>query len=226
MKTRTTRRTIATASLGLLVLAGCSAPAGDSNGAVEEAEQSTADPSEGLDSEAGLTVEPGFASCEFDSEVTSEAGPADYSGATLQTAELRETEDAYEVAMTGEFFDPEQLMSDQTNVSFTVELLTEEVDEVAELETAYEAGEVTFSGVRTTSADVEQETNVEITDGAFNATYPQDVAELTELQPTQWLVRVEFDEGITDEANPDDSDRPVTFRCGDGSPLTWEPAEG
>lgn len=228
MKTHKTKGAIATGALALLVLAGCSSPSEDADGTVEDAEQSTADPSEGLDSEAALSTEPGLASCEFDStgDGHNDDGPADYSGATLQTAELRETEDAYEVTMTGDFFDPDELATDQTAVAFTVELLADEVDDGAELETSYESGDVAFSGVQTTSGGIEQETNPELDNGTFSATYPKDISELAEFDPTQWLVRVEFDEGIQDEANPDESVRPVTFRCGDGSPLDWEPIEG
>jgi len=125
--------------------------------------------------------------------------------------------------MTGEFFDPEGLLTDQGQVSFTVELQSEAVDEIVELETSYDAGQVAFSGIRTDETEVEQDASPELQDGTFQAAYPKDIDQLEQFEPVMWVARVEYDEGLSDEANPDEERRPVTFRCGDGSPMTWEP---
>ena len=227
MTTRRVKATVTTSMLALLALAGCTAPAEDSVDTGEDAEQDTMAPSDDIDSDAGGTVEPGLARCEFNPEPSAQQtdGPADYSGDTLDTAELRETEDAYEVTMTGDFFNPDTLLTERGQVSFIIELQGEAVDDLAELETTYEAGDMTFTGVRTNEDEIEQDTSPELEDGTFNATYPKDDAALAEVNPATWVVRVEYDEGITDEANPDESTRPVTFNCGDGSPLTWEPLQ-
>lgn len=227
MTIRLVKATVTTSVLALLTLAGCSEPAEDSVDTGDETEQDTMAPSDEIDSDAGLTVEPGLASCEFNQEASDQqtAGPADYSGETLDTAELRETEDAYEVTMTGDFFNPETLLTDQGQVSFIVELQGEAVDDLAELDTSYEAGEVTFSGVRTNEDETAQDTSPVLEDGTFSATYPKEADVLVEMDPATWVVRVEYDEGIPDESNPDESTRPVTFNCGDGSPLAWEPLQ-
>ena len=228
MTIRPVKATVTTSVLALL--AACRvhrAPAEDSVDTGNDAEQDTTAPSDEIDSDAGLTVEPGLASCEFNQEASDQQtdGPADYSGDTLDTAELRETEDAYEVTMTGDFFNPDTLLTDQGQVSFIIELQGEGVDELAELETSYESGEVIFSGIRTNEDEIEQDTSPEIAEGTFSATYPKEADALAEVDPATWVVRVEYDEGIPDEANPDESTRPVTFNCGDGSPLTWEPLQ-
>lgn len=227
MTTRLVKATVTTSVLALLTLAGCTAPAEDSVDTGDDAEQETMAPSDEIDSDTGATVEPGLASCEFNPEPSDQQtdGPADYSGDTLESAELRETADAYEVTMTGDFFNPDVLLTDQGQISFTIELQGEAVDDLAELDTTYEAGEMTFSGVRTNEDEVEQDTSPELQDGTFSATYPKDADALAEADPATWVVRVEYDEGIPDEANPDESTRPVTFNCGDGSPLAWEPLQ-
>lgn len=226
MTTRLVKTAITTSILAL-VLVGCAENTEVSEDSTDDVDQSTLAPSDELDSDDALTVEPGLASCEFNNSVDEQEadGPEDYSGETLDTAELRETEDAYEVTMTGDFFNSDQLLTDQGQVSFVVELQDEGVDDLVELETLYEAGDMRFSGIRTTGDDIEQDTTPELQDGTFSATYPKDVDELTGLEPGTWVARVEYDEGISDEQNPDEDTRPVSFRCGDGSTLTWEPLQ-
>ncbi|MEE6283238.1 hypothetical protein [Georgenia sp. MJ170] len=210
--TSVVRTSVALAATALL-LVGCSA---NDEPAPDEAESTSATESE---NGAGASTEPGLATCEFNNELDDHQG--DGSGVSpygqLESAELREEADAYVVTLTGDFFDPGVLLADGGNGSLQVMLHGEDYTAPAPtLMTEFRAGEMEFSGTFLEQEQQSQQTGAVLEDGTFTATYPKDSPHLEGFEPTMWTASVYFDDG-------DESVNPVSFRCGDGRSLDWEP---
>lgn len=223
--TKFSRKTAAIFAVGALALAGCSSADNDlpENKKVTGQEASSQDeemsPQERLHAEAGVVIEPGVASCEFNNELEDHMG--DGSGVSsfpeLDRAELSEEDDAYVVTFTGDFFDPEVLLTPDSFVSLTVMLSAEDFMEISPtLMTEYRKGELEFTGTFEDQDMHDQDTGVTLEDGVFTARYPKDSPHLEEFELSMWAASVYFDNG-------DEATDPVSFRCGDGRSWDWEP---
>lgn len=211
----TRHRPLAALSLlaALLPLAACSPlslPAPQSDGPSPEAR---------IAQEAGVIVEPGHARCDFTNVPSGEAGQGTSSGefGTLDSAEVRETADAYEVTFTGEFFDP-ALVTPTARVSFRL-VLTEPDTAPVMLFTEYAQGALTTTGTVAVGMAFAQETAAELTPGAFTASYAKSSPDLAGFAPETWRAGVEYTSG---EPGVD----PEIRSCGDGQDWEWQPLAG
>lgn len=201
-----------------LMLGACSSSSGESlqEGAAQDEELS---PQQKLENEAGVKIDPGIASCEFNNEL--EDHHADGSGVSpypaLDRAELREEEDAYVVTFTGDFFDPEVLLVPDSKVSLQLILSGENFTDISPtLMTEFRDGELDWTGTFMDQDLHEQDTAFTLADGKFTATYYKDSPHFEDFELTMWTPNVYFDEG-------DHTTNPVSFRCGDGRSWNWEP---
>ena len=194
-----------------VALTGCGAV-----GSEPETEVPELSPQEQLEQDAGVTIEPGFATCAFNNE----ADDPNYDG--LETVEIQETSDAYVVTYTGDFFDPDQLVTEQSSLNLQLIFSGQEVDEPSPtLMTTYYRGELDFTGTfEGLSQDaIEQETGAVVEDGIFTATYAKSSPHFEGFTPDSWVASVNFTPNVDDE-----SIRSESVRCGDGRNWPWEPA--
>lgn len=201
-----------------LMLGACASSNSDSpqEGAGQEEQLS---PQQKLENEAGVSIEPGVASCAFNNELEDHHG--DGSGVSpypaLDRAELREEEDAYVVTFTGDFFDPEVLLVPDSKVTLQVILSGEDFADVSPtLMTEFRNGELDGTGTFMDQEFHEQDTAFTLEDGKFTATYAKDSPHFEDFELAMWAPNVYFDEG-------DETTNPVSFRCGDGRSWNWEP---
>ena len=211
-------KTAAVLAASTLMLAACSSSDGASlqEGAGQDQESS---PQQKLEEEAGVSIEPGVASCEFNNELEDHQG--DGSGVSpypdLDRAELREEEEAYVVTFTGEFFDPEVLLIDDSLVSLQVALSGEDFTAISPtLMTEFRNGELDGTGTFMDQEFHDQDTDFTLEDGKFTATYAKDSPHFEDFEVDMWTPDVYFDDG-------DETTNPVSYRCGDGRSWDWEP---
>lgn len=212
MKSLPVRTSLALAATALLV-AGCAG--GDEDSVPTATETSTASTAE---IEGGVEVEPGLASCQFNNELSDDEG--DGSGVSpfgdLDRAELREEADAYVVTFTGDFFDPDVLLADDAYGNLQITLTGEDFDLPSPaLYTDFRNGAIEGTGTVLKGELHEQDTGAVIEDGVYTATFPKDSPHLEGFEPTMWVAGAYLDDGETE--------RPVSFRCGDGRSWDWEP---
>lgn len=210
--------TAAVFAASTLLLSACSSSPSESPQAGSTQDQELT-PQERIEKEAGVSIEPGVASCDFNNELDEFQG--DGSGVSeypaLDSAEIREEEDAYVVTFTGDFFSPDVLLVPDSKVSLQVLLSAEDFSAVSPtLMTDYRNGELELTGTFMDQEWHEQDTGATFEDGKFTATYSKDSPHFEDFELSMWAVSVYFDEG-------DGTKNPVSFRCGDGRSWDWEP---
>ena len=214
--------TTATTAIALIGLTACS---GSSEDAAAEAPQA----SEQTQPDEGVTVEPGFASCTFNNELDDHEwdGSGSYSDGTLETAEVRETDEAYEVTMTGDFFDPAAPFLEEGVLTLNLQFDSADFEDGFALQTSYNDGEIDFSGVVTSDEQsqeaLDQDTNASLEEGAFTATYPKGVPAIDEVDPELWMANVYFDVRESTANGISESSGNGSFRCNDGRSWDWQP---
>ena len=208
---RTSRRlsTLALALAAGLTLAACST----GSAPTEPTEELT--PQERIEQEAGVTIEPGAASCSFNNELEEFHwdGSGEHPLGTLDTAEIRETADAYEMTFTGDFFDP-SLLDEDAYSNMQLGLVGAESN--VTLYTSFRRGEVELTGTMAETEINHLETGAALEPGVFSASFPKDSPDLAGFTPEMWFAAVFYSSG-------DESLDPLSFRCGDGRNWNWEP---
>lgn len=190
-------------------------------GAKPEQEQPELTPQQKLEQEAGVVIEPGYASCEFNNELKDHDwdGSGEHPFGQLDTVEVQETETTYDVTFTGEFFDP-SLLTDDSNMNMQVQLIADNNENSISLYTGYWKGEVELTGVVVTEdgaqEEQELETSPKLESGKFTASYPKEAVEEIVSEPAMWVASMYF-------ASGDEDEQPISFRCGDGRNWNWEP---
>lgn len=200
-------------TFALLPLAACSPlslPAPQSDGP---------SPEERIAQEAGVEVEPGLARCDFSNDDAGVPGNGTSTGAfgTLDTAEVRETAEAYEVTFTGDLLDP-ALLTPTSDLNFRLDLGETNPNQVM-LYTEYVDGALGITGTVAAGIAFSQDTAAELTPGAFTARYPKSSPDLADFEPVTWRAGVEYSSG---EAGVE----PVILSCGDGREWNWLPLAG
>lgn len=210
-RTTNTRRhsTLVLALASGLALTACSSGAEPA----EPAEELS--PQERIEQEAGVTIEAGAASCSFNNEIDEYQwdGSGEHPLGQLDTAEIRETADAYEVTFTGDFFDP-SLVAEDTYV--TTQLTLTGADDNVALYTSFRKGELDSTGTMVDGEVHELETGAALEPGMLSASFPKNSPDFAGFTPEMWFASIYYDGG-------DESLNPVSFRCGDGRNWNWEP---
>lgn len=221
------RSVITLPAVTLAALLSLTACAGQSDQTAAEAPETTEQQSQPDD---GVTVEPGLASCTFNNELGAEDedGDESHSLGSLEIAELRETDEAYEVTMTGDFFDPEAPFLDEGVLTLNLQLHSSEPGDDVVLLTDYQDGELDFSGAMTsdtTQETYDQDTGATLEPGTFTATYPKGIPALDDIDPSLWVASVYFDVREKAEGSLSESVANGSFRCGDGRSWEWQPLD-
>lgn len=202
---------VALAVVTMFTLTACGGPGDDSE---QEPELS---PQERIEQEAGVSIEPGVASCSFNNELDDYHwdGSGSHPLGELDTAELRETADAYEMTFTGDFFDPSNLTEESV---LKPQIGLTNGDQLVGLSTEYYRGELDRSGTVVDAQIDEFDTHTQLEPGKLTATFPKSATDLQDFTPTMWFADVYYSSG-------DDSLNPINFRCGDGRNWDWKPLE-
>lgn len=172
----------------------------------EPPESADQDPQQTLLEEAGVTIEPGTASCAFEDSAWG-------------TATVTETDSTYDVEFSG---DEMSIPADSGSMLVnTVILGTDEPGESVNLVSEWRDGELSFTGVVTTpEGEMVQDalsTDADVADGTYSASFPKSSGALTDLQPTTWVADVLI--------TPAAGGSTETVRCGDGRSWDWEPLQ-
>lgn len=213
------------AALSTVSLVGCSGPA---LSVPETTEPSAVEPVEEDELAEGVIVEPGFASCEFNNDLDDSAwdGSGSYSGGKLDTVEVQETPESYDVTFTGDFIDPDTLLSETASFTPMVFLHSEDPSESIELIADYYGGElVRASAFLSQSQETQTQATATMEPGVFTVSFPKLAPESIGFEPTRWSTRVWLSDAVDSHDTAAEAGRTQSLflYCGDNSVMPWQP---
>ena len=213
----------AAVALGLS-LTGCGSSGSTEIAEPAEPAASTPAPQQQVEQTTGVTISAGEASCEFNNKIDKQVSTLDPKSlpGTLDTATVSETADAYKVTFDGDFFSPDKLLTDTSDLNFQINFADADGKAIANLYTGYRSGELVGSGTVDDNAELQDfDTNPKLEDGSYTASFPKKI--LDGETPALWAPSVYYNPGAEDET----AEQPGTamWSCGDGRMWEWQPAE-